>query len=137
MTKIAKKLTDLVGNTPLLELGKFSTLKGLKTPVIAKVEYFNPGGSVKDRVALAMIEDAEAKGILKQHRRGLGFGVGGEGLQAHPHHARDHERGAAQPREGLRRNGEAHTRQGRHARSNKGCRGAARFYPRFCHPATV
>ena len=65
MTKIAKKLTDLVGNTPLLELGKFSELKGLKTPVIAKVEYFNPGGSVKDRVALAMIEDAEAKGILK------------------------------------------------------------------------
>ena len=64
MTKIAKKLTDLVGNTPLLELGKFSKLKGLKTPVIAKVEYFNPGGSVKDRVALAMIEDAEAKGIL-------------------------------------------------------------------------
>lgn len=65
MTKIAKKLTDLVGNTPLLELGKFSEQKGLKTPVIAKVEYFNPGGSVKDRVALAMIEDAEAKGILK------------------------------------------------------------------------
>ena len=65
MTKIAKKLTDLVGNTPLLELGKFSKLKGLKTPVIAKVEYFNPGGSVKDRIALAMIEDAEAKGILK------------------------------------------------------------------------
>ena len=65
MTKIAKKLTDLVGNTPLLELGKFSALKGLKTPVIAKVEYFNPGGSVKDRIALAMIEDAEQKGILK------------------------------------------------------------------------
>lgn len=65
MTKIAKKLTDLVGNTPLLELGKFSEQKGLKTPVIAKVEYFNPGGSVKDRIALAMIEDAEAKGILK------------------------------------------------------------------------
>ena len=65
MTKIAKKLTDLVGNTPLLELGKFSEQKGLKTPVIAKVEYFNPGGSVKDRIALAMIEDAEAKGIIK------------------------------------------------------------------------
>lgn len=65
MTKIAKKLTELVGNTPLLELGKFSEQKGLKTPIIAKVEYFNPGGSVKDRVALAMIEDAEAKGILK------------------------------------------------------------------------
>lgn len=65
MTKIAKQLTDLVGNTPLLELGKFSKLKGLKTPIIAKVEYFNPGGSVKDRIALAMIEDAEQKGLLK------------------------------------------------------------------------
>ena len=65
MTKIADKLTDLVGNTPLLRLNKFSHNKGLSTPVIAKVEYFNPGGSVKDRIALAMIEDAEAKGILK------------------------------------------------------------------------
>ena len=65
MTKIAKQLTDLVGNTPLLELGKYSKLKGLNTPIIAKVEYFNPGGSVKDRIALAMIEDAEQKGLLK------------------------------------------------------------------------
>lgn len=65
MTKIAKKLTDLVGNTPLLELDKYSKAKGLETPVIAKVEFFNPGGSVKDRIALAMIEDAEQKGILK------------------------------------------------------------------------
>jgi cysteine synthase A len=65
MTKIAKKLTDLIGNTPLLELPKFSETKGLDRPVIAKVEYFNPGGSVKDRIALAMIEDAEQKGILK------------------------------------------------------------------------
>ena len=65
MTKIAKQLTDLVGNTPLLELGKYSKLKGRKTPIIAKVEYFNPGGSVKDRIALAMIEDAEQKGLLK------------------------------------------------------------------------
>lgn len=65
MTKIAKKLTDLIGNTPLLELGKFSKSKGLDTPIIAKVEFFNPGGSVKDRIAFAMIEDAEKKGILK------------------------------------------------------------------------
>ena len=56
---IAKKLTELIGNTPLLELQKFSALKGLETPIIAKVEFFNPGGSVKDRIALAMIEDAE------------------------------------------------------------------------------
>lgn len=65
MAKIAKKLTDLVGNTPLVELGKFSESKGVDTPIIAKVEFFNPGGSVKDRIALAMIEDAEKKGILK------------------------------------------------------------------------
>ena len=65
MAKIVKKLTDLIGHTPLLELNKFSSEKGLKTPVIAKVEYFNPGGSVKDRIALAMIEDAEQKGLLK------------------------------------------------------------------------
>lgn len=65
MTKIAKKLTELIGNTPLLELNKFSSLKGLEQPIIAKIEAFNPGGSVKDRVALAMIEDAEDKGLLK------------------------------------------------------------------------
>lgn len=65
MAKIAKQLTELIGNTPLLELTKFSESKGIETPVIAKVEYFNPGGSVKDRIALAMIEDAEKRGILK------------------------------------------------------------------------
>jgi cysteine synthase A len=65
MAKIAKQLTELIGNTPLLELNKFSAAKDLKTPIIAKVEFFNPGGSVKDRIALAMIEDAEKKGILK------------------------------------------------------------------------
>lgn len=65
MTKIAKQLTELVGNTPLLELNKFSEANGLETPIIAKVEFFNPGGSVKDRIALAMIVDAEEKGILK------------------------------------------------------------------------
>ena len=65
MTKIAKKLTDLIGNTPLVELEKFSKSNGLDTPIIAKVEFFNPGGSVKDRIALAMVEDAEKRGILK------------------------------------------------------------------------
>jgi len=62
---IAKQLTELIGNTPLLELNKYSREQGLTTPLVAKVEYFNPGGSVKDRIALAMIEDAEQKGILK------------------------------------------------------------------------
>lgn len=65
MAKIAKKLTELIGNTPLVELGTFSRNKGVETPLIAKVEYFNPAGSVKDRIAFAMIEDAEKKGILK------------------------------------------------------------------------
>ena len=65
MKKIAKTLTALVGNTPLLELGRFSASEGLATPLVAKVEYFNPAGSVKDRVALAMIEDAEQRGLLQ------------------------------------------------------------------------
>ena len=65
MSKIAKRLTDLIGHTPLVELGKFSAAHGVETPIVAKVEYFNPGGSVKDRIALAMIEDAEARGLLK------------------------------------------------------------------------
>ena len=62
---IAKSLTELIGKTPLLELGKFSRQKGIETPIVAKIEYFNPGGSVKDRIALAMIEDAEKSGALK------------------------------------------------------------------------
>ena len=65
MAQIAKKLTELIGNTPLLELNRFSEAKGVETPIIAKVEFFNPGGSVKDRIALAMIEDAEERGILQ------------------------------------------------------------------------
>ena len=65
MAKIAKQLTELIGNTPLLELSKYSSIKGLKKPIVAKVEFFNPGGSVKDRIALAMIEDAEQRGVLK------------------------------------------------------------------------
>lgn len=65
MKKIAQRLTDLVGNTPLFELNNYSKNKGLRAHVIVKLEYFNPAGSVKDRVALAMIEDAETKGLLK------------------------------------------------------------------------
>ncbi|MDD6780298.1 MAG: cysteine synthase A [Prevotellaceae bacterium] len=65
MTKIAKQLTELIGNTPLLELNKYSQAKGLETPIVAKVEFFNPGGSVKDRIALAMIENAEKNGTIK------------------------------------------------------------------------
>lgn len=65
MKKIAKQLTDLVGNTPLMELSNYNKSKGLKVRLIVKLESFNPAGSVKDRVALAMIEDAETSGLLK------------------------------------------------------------------------
>ena len=65
MKKIVKQLTDLVGNTPLMELSNYNKSMGLKARLIVKLESFNPAGSVKDRVALAMIEDAETSGLLK------------------------------------------------------------------------
>lgn len=64
--KVYKKITDLIGKTPLLELGTYGESNGLKAKLIGKLESFNPGGSIKDRIAKAMIEDAEAKGILKK-----------------------------------------------------------------------
>ena len=65
MAKIAKKLTELVGNTPLLQLSNYSDNKHLLANVIVKIEAFNPAGCVKERIALAMIEDAEKSGLLK------------------------------------------------------------------------
>ena len=65
MAKIAKSMTELIGKTPLLELSGFGKKNELKAKIIAKLEYFNPGGSVKDRIALAMIENAEQRGALK------------------------------------------------------------------------
>jgi cysteine synthase A len=66
MSKIAKKLTDLIGNTPLLELTDYNKENGVQGELIAKLEYFNPGGSVKDRIGYAMVQDAEEKGILNK-----------------------------------------------------------------------
>ncbi|MBR3675527.1 MAG: cysteine synthase A [Alphaproteobacteria bacterium] len=63
---IYKKITDLVGNTPLLELSNIAQKDNIEAKVLVKLEYFNPAGSVKDRIAKAMIEDAEAKGKLKK-----------------------------------------------------------------------
>ncbi|EFA43295.1 cysteine synthase A [Hallella bergensis DSM 17361] len=65
MTKVFRKITDLIGRTPLVELPGFSEAEHLKSPLVAKVEFFNPGGSVKDRIALAMVEAAEKDGRLK------------------------------------------------------------------------
>ncbi len=63
--KIYKTLTDLTGKTPLLELSNFEKINNIQAKIIAKLEYFNPAGSVKDRVAKAMLDDAQEKGILK------------------------------------------------------------------------
>lgn len=65
MTRISKSITDLIGGTPLLELSNYEKKHGLNATILAKLEYFNPAGSVKDRVALAMVLDAEEKGTLK------------------------------------------------------------------------
>lgn len=64
--KTYKKITDLIGNTPLLELTNLEKAYDLNATILAKLEYFNPAGSVKDRIAKAMIDDAEAKGILRE-----------------------------------------------------------------------
>ncbi|EKQ53816.1 MULTISPECIES: cysteine synthase A [unclassified Clostridium] len=66
MSKVASKLTELVGNTPLLQLTDYNKEKKIRGNLIAKLEYFNPLSSVKDRIALAMIEDAEKKGLLNK-----------------------------------------------------------------------
>ena len=65
MSEIKENLTQLIGNTPLLKASRYSEAAGLETPLLAKLEYLNPAGSVKDRIAYAMILDAEEKGILK------------------------------------------------------------------------
>ncbi|HBQ85588.1 MAG TPA: cysteine synthase A [Syntrophomonas sp.] len=67
MSKIAKSLTDLIGNTPLLELSNYNRVNKLGARVIAKLEYFNPAGSVKDRIGYAMIKDAEDKGLIDKN----------------------------------------------------------------------
>lgn len=65
MAKIAKNITELIGKTPLLELTNFEKKYDLKATILAKLEYFNPAGSVKDRIAKAMVDDAEQKGLLR------------------------------------------------------------------------
>lgn len=66
MTKIHQKLTELIGNTPLLALLNYSQIQNIEANVVAKLEYFNPAGSVKDRIGYAMIKDAEEKGLINK-----------------------------------------------------------------------
>ena len=64
--KVYEQITDLIGSTPLVKLKNYSANRNLEAAILAKVEYFNPAGSVKDRIAKAMLDDAEAKGLLKK-----------------------------------------------------------------------
>ena len=65
MSKIAHSVEDLIGHTPLLALERYGTRHGFSAQVLAKLEYLNPAGSAKDRVGLSMVQDAEARGLLK------------------------------------------------------------------------
>jgi cysteine synthase A len=104
MSKIYQSLSDLIGRTPLLELKNYEKKHDLKAAVVAKLEYFNPAGSVKDRIAKAMLDDAEAKGLLNPDSviiesttatRASGLPPSrGARVPHHPHHARNHERRA-------------------------------------------
>jgi len=66
MSKIAQQLTDLIGNTPLLQLNKYAKINNAQANIIAKLEYFNPAGSVKDRIGFAMIDSAEKQGLINK-----------------------------------------------------------------------
>ena len=98
MAAIYKGTLGLIGNTPLVEPVNLEKELGLEATILVKLEYLNPAGSVKDRVAKAMIEDAEEKGILKEgrtyfrkHRNRTCINRSSEGVQSNSYHARDHE----------------------------------------------
>lgn len=66
MSKIYKSLTDLIGNTPLLELSNYEKENNLEAKILVKLEYFNPAGAVKDRIAKKILDDAETKGLINK-----------------------------------------------------------------------
>ena len=131
MAKVYDSILDLVGKTPLVELKRIEEKEELQAKLIAKVESFNPAGSVKDRIAKAMIEDAEAKGLLKEGsviieptsgNTGIGLAAAGnrkrdriiptpgsgsyrKRLSYDPYDAGNHERRAPQHCKGIRRRG--------------------------------
>lgn len=101
---IKNNLTELIGHTPLLALHRWAKQQQLVAEIVAKVEYFNPGGSVKDRVALSMITDAEEKRLVKawrphhrtnqwKYRCRISLGCFGKRIQINSDYARNHEPG--------------------------------------------
>ena len=134
MSNIYTSADQLIGKTPLLELTHIEKAHDLKAKIVAKLEYFNPAGSVKDRIAKAMIDDAEAKGLLKAGSviieptsGNTGIGLASVGLPHHHRHARDHVRGAPPADEGLRRRAGAHRgcqgHEGRHCQGRRAGQG--------------
>ena len=123
---IYKSILDLVGGTPLVELTQFEKENDLKATVLAKLEYFNPAGSVKDRIAKAIVEDAEKSGKLQPGGTIIeptsgNTGIGLAAVAAAKKYAGDHERGAPQPDESLWRRAGAHRgRQGHEGRHRQG-----------------
>jgi len=110
MSRIYTSADQLIGHTPLLELTHLEKKYGLKARLLGKLEYLNPAGSVKDRIARAMIDDAEAKGLLKPGSviieptsGNTGIGLASVAAARGYRHAGDHERGAPPTDEGLRR----------------------------------
>ena len=98
MANIYKGTLGLIGNTPLVEVTNVEKELGLEATILVKLEYFNPAGSVKDRIAKGMIEDAEAKGRICNHRANIRkhryrscIYRSSERIQNHPYHARDYE----------------------------------------------
>ena len=116
MSKVYTSIDQLIGHTPLLELTHFEADEDLKARVLVKLEYFNPAGSVKDRVAKNMIDEAEKAGklvrggdytIIEPTSGNTGVGIASR-LQGDHHHARDHVRRAPQADAGIRCAARAH-----------------------------
>ena len=129
MAQVKKQLTELIGHTPLLELERLEKAHNTQARIIAKLEYFNPGGSVKDHIALAMIEDAEKRGVLKEGATiieptsgntgvGLAWVASVKRLQNHTHHAGNHEYRTSKPTEGVGSSTCPHPRKQRNERSH-------------------
>ena len=151
MSRIYTGADQLIGHTPLLELTHIEKKEGLNARILAKLEYFNPAGSVKDRIAKGMIDDAEAAGALKpgsviieptsrQHRHRSGFRRGGARLPHHHRHAGDDERRAPPTDEGVWRGaGAQRRREGHEGRDCQGERAGGgnseQLHPRsVCEP---
>ena len=117
---IASSVTELIGKTPLLRASRFAAAAGISNAPLLKLEYLNPAGSVKDRAALKMIEDAEKAGKLKPGavivEPTSGIYCSGARLPRGAHHAGNHERRAPQAAFRIRRGNRTHTGQRRHAR---------------------